>query len=196
MCWQKWLLTAPHIGTAFTNDGKRRVWLKNACTCLSPSGLLAWKCLGKSIQEMTYYQASKGKMASRLTDHHLGKKESCMQVDLGTFQSLLYTHDSLAKPTPRSCWMHSEKQGHGAIPKWKLLPSSSTKLGFVTMTKSTWMAVQACAFCYAWWQDTRPCSLTLCVAKYWVYAIKQTRDGFNLSFKTLIKDEFVSFGYT
>lgn len=89
--------------------------------------------------------------------------ESCGgQVGLGTFQSSLCVPASLAKSSPRSYLMQSEAQGHSAIPKWKLLTSSSTKLGFVTTT-NTWIAARACASCYAWWQGTKPPSLTLLV---------------------------------
>lgn len=123
----------------------------------SPSGMWAWKCLEESIQEVTYYQASESKMALRLTDHYSSKqRESCGgQVGSGTFQSLLCVYAGLAKSFFRSFSRQPEAQDYDTIPRWKLLPTYSTKLGFVT-TK----ALQACASSYAWWQGTKPLSLT------------------------------------
>jgi len=64
------------------------------------------------------------------------------------------------------------------------------------MTKNTWVAAQTCASCYAWWQGTKPPSLTLLVHGKVLATVKQTRDGFILSFKTLVKDEFINSKYT
>jgi len=70
---QRWPVCIPHIalGAAFTDETK--VWLKHACICLFPAGMLAWKCLGESIKKATYYHVRENRMASRLPDHHSRK---------------------------------------------------------------------------------------------------------------------------
>lgn len=153
VCWPRWILWTPHItlGTAFTDEDKGKIWLNHAYICLSPPRMLEWRCLGESIQEVTYCQASKSKTTSGLTDHAQQSRKRIVVASWAWTHFSLFSVSMPAWPNALIGVIYWSLRHRVVMPFSKEnLPSFSTRLGFVATMKKTWIAVQEHAFWCDW----------------------------------------------